>query len=548
MKMNKTMLLGEVANRSGIPADECGVVLKTFERVLCEELTRKLYRYGGWILLLIGLFVSAFAFGQTSERKGRPVQTIRGMVVEGDSKYTIPYANVRLSDKEGMGTTTDSLGRFTIPQVPVGRHTVEAAFMGYEPGIFREILVTSAKEVYLEIPLKESVNELSEVVVRARTNKEEAMNKMATTGARMLSVEEASRYAGGFDDPARLVSAFAGVAPSVSSNGISIHGNAPHLLQWRLEDVEIPNPNHFADIATLGGGILSSLSSQVLGNSDFFTGAFPAEYGNAVSGVFDMKLRNGNNQKNENTIQVGIMGIDVASEGPLSKKHKASYIFNYRYSTTGLLNLDGGTMDYQDLNFKLNFPTRHAGTFAVWGTALLDKYKSSLEKNPDKWDYLEDAGQGRSTQYMAAGGVTHRYFFNENTLLKTTLAGTYSDQEAIQTTYDREFNPSPNIDQNSRSTNLILTSSLNRKVNNRFTNKTGLTFTQMFYNMNLELAPFIDQPLETISKGDGNTSLISAYNSSAWGINDKLSLNFGLHGQLLTLNNRWTLEPLAILK
>ena len=172
MKMNKTMLLGEVANRSGIPADECGVVLKTFERVLCEELTRKLYRYGGWILLLIGLFISAFAFGQISDRKGRPVQTIRGMVVDGDSKYPIPYATVRLSDKEGMGTTTDSLGRFTIPQVPVGRHTVEAAFMGYEPGIFREILVTSAKEVYLEIPLKESVNELSEVgSVRGRTKK-----------------------------------------------------------------------------------------------------------------------------------------------------------------------------------------------------------------------------------------------------------------------------------------------------------------------------------------------------------------------------------------
>lgn len=120
---------------------------------------------------------------------------------------------------------------------------------------------------------------------------------MAVTGARMLSVEEASRYAGGMDDPARLVSSFAGVASNVSSNGISIHGNAPHLLQWRMEDVEIPNPNHFADLSVLGGGILSSLSSQVLGNSDFFTGAFPAEYGNAVSGVFDMKLRNGNNRK-----------------------------------------------------------------------------------------------------------------------------------------------------------------------------------------------------------------------------------------------------------
>lgn len=515
------------------------------------------------VLVIIALLISICSFGKEvsnipgqasadneniPQSSGRPVQTLRGVVNDRASGHPIPYATIQLTNIPGLGMMCDSLGRFALPKVPVGRHSVQASFMGYESATVREILVTSAKEVYLEIALQESVNELSEVVVRAH-NRNEAMNKMAVAGARMLSVEEASRYAGGFDDPARLVASFAGVTPSVSNNGISIHGNAPHLLQWRLEDVEIPNPNHFADIATLGGGILSSLSAQVLGNSDFFTGAFPAEYGNAVSGVFDMKLRNGNNQRNENTFQVGIMGIDFASEGPLSKKHKASYIFNYRYSTTGLLNVDlGGKMDYQDLNFKLNFPTRHAGTFAVWGTALLDKYKSSLEKNPDKWDYLEDAGQGRSTQYMAAGGVTHRYFFNENTLLKTTLAGTYSDQEAIQTTYDREFNPSPNIDQNSRSTNLILTSSLNRKVNNRFTNKTGLTFTQMFYNMNLELAPFIDQPLETISKGDGNTSLISAYNSSAWGINDKLSLNFGLHGQLLTLNNRWTLEPRASLK
>lgn len=262
-----------------------------------------------------------------------------------------------------------------------------------------------------------------------------------------------------------------------------------------------------------------------------------------------MKLRNGNNQKNENTFQVGIMGIDFASEGPLSKKHKASYIFNYRYSTTGLLNVDlGGKMDYQDLNFKLNFPTRSAGTFSVWGTALIDKFKSSFDRNPGKWDYLEDAAQAHSTQYMAAGGITHRYFFDENTLLKTTLAGTYSDQEAFQLNFDRELNSSPFLDQYSRSTNLILTSSLNRKISNRFTNKTGFTYTQMFYNMDLKLAPFIDKPLELISKGDGNTSLLSAYNSSSWGMSDQLSLNFGLYGQLLTLNNRWTLEPRAGLK
>lgn len=495
------------------------------------------------VVAIIALFFSVCCFAQE-----RPVQTLRGVVNDRASGHPIPYATVRLTDMPDLGAVCDSLGRFTLPKVPVGRHSVESSFMGYEPAILREILVTSAKEVYLEIAMRENVNELNEVVVRAN-NRDEAMNKMAVAGARMLSVEEASRYAGGFDDPARLVASFAGVTPSVSNNGISIHGNAPHLLQWRLEDVEIPNPNHFADIATLGGGILSSLSAQVLGNSDFFTGAFPAEYGNAVSGVFDMKLRNGNNQKNENTFQVGIMGIDFASEGPLNKKHKASYIFNYRYSTTGLLNVDlGGKMDYQDLNFKLNFPTRSAGTFSVWGTALIDKFKSSFDRDPGKWDYLEDAAQAHSTQYMAAGGITHRYFFDENTLLKTTLAGTYSDQEAFQLNFDRELNSSPFLDQYSRSTNLILTSSLNRKISNRFTNKTGFTYTQMFYNMDLKLAPFIDKPLELISKGDGNTSLLSAYNSSSWGMSDQLSLNFGLYGQLLTLNNRWTLEPRAGLK
>lgn len=499
------------------------------------------------VLMAVALFVSLVAFGQ--DKSSRPLQTIRGVVIDGDSRYPISYATVQLGDQPGAGAVSDSLGRFALTGVTVGRHTVQASFMGYEPAVLREILVTSAKEVYLEVALKESVNEMNEVVVRAHSRRDEAMNKMALTGARMLSVEEASRYAGGFDDPARLVSSFAGVAPSVSNNGISIHGNAPHLLQWRLEDIEIPNPNHFADIATLGGGILSSLSAQVLGNSDFFTGAFPSEYGNAVSGVFDMKLRNGNNQKNENAFQVGIMGIDFASEGPFSKKHKASYLFNYRYSTTGLLGVDlGGKMDYQDLNFKLHFPTKRAGTFSVWGTSLIDKYKSSFDDDPAKWDYVEDASISKSTQYMVAGGVTHRYFFGDNGLLKTTVATTYSQQKASADTYDNDLNGSPLLDMDTRYTNLILTSSFNRKFSNHFTNKSGFTYTRMLYKMNLANAPFIGVPLQTISQGRGSTELISAYNSSSFACTGRLTLNAGVYGQILTLSGKGSIEPRAGIK
>ncbi|WP_303181032.1 carboxypeptidase-like regulatory domain-containing protein [uncultured Butyricimonas sp.] len=476
------------------------------------------------------------------------MRSIRGTVVDAASGYPIAYASVALLGRPGTGAISDSSGHFIIKNVPVGRHDIQASFVGYESAIFKEILVTSSKEVFLNIPLKEAIRELDEVTVRPSLNKEQPLNKMATTGARMLSVEEASRYAGGMDDPARLVSSFAGVSPAMSTNGISIHGNAPHLLQWRLEDVEIPNPNHFADLSILGGGILSGLSSHVLGNSDFFSGAFPAEFSNAVSGVFDMKLRNGNNRRVENTIQIGLLGMDFASEGPLTKKHNSSYIFNYRYSTTGILEKAGivdfgGILDYQDLNFKFNIPTRKAGTFSVWGTGLIDKSESEFEKNPEEWEYLGEQMESETSQYMVAGGISHSYFFNDNTRLKTIVAATYFRHKGFVDFYDFDLNKYPNLDLVRNNTNLIFSAILNRKFSAKFTNKTGFTFTKMYYDMEMNLSPYTMQPLELISKGEGNTNLISGYTSSYIGLSDRVTLSVGLNAQVLTLNNHWTVEP-----
>lgn len=481
-------------------------------------------------------------------------QNIRGTVTDRASGTPVAYATIQLEDLPDKGAITDSLGNFLLTNIPLGRHDLKATYVGYDPSIIREILVSSAKEVFLNIAMSENAQMLKEVVVRPQVNKEQPMNGMALSGARMFSVEEASRYAGGLDDPARLASSFAGIASGVSQNGISIHGNAPHLLQWRLEDVEIPNPNHFADIATLGGGILSSLSNHVLGNSDFFTGAFPSEYSNAVSGVFDMKLRNGNNRKMENTFQAGILGIDVASEGPLSKKHNSSYIVNYRYSATGLLTNTGvvdlgGTFDYQDLNFKLNFPTRRAGTFSIWGTSLIDKYGSDWEeKDPEEWEYQNDHSQSDMKQYMAAGGISHRYFFNDRAFLKTTLAATYFKSTADMKIYDTDFSSTPYLDMYRKNTNLVFTTAYNHKFSSRFTNKTGVTYTQMYYNMEMSLAPYIAQPMNLISMGHGNTGLFSAYTSNSIGISNRLTLSLGLNTQTLTMNNQWTLEPRAGLK
>ncbi|MDU1891488.1 MAG: TonB-dependent receptor [Dysgonomonas sp.] len=481
------------------------------------------------------------------------VQNIKGVVVDRLSGAPLPFISVGLLDMPQIGSITGDNGQFTLENVPVGRHDLQASSVGYETSVMREIMVTSAKEVYLEIQLTEKAQELGEVVVTVKTNKDEPLNKMALFGGHMLSVEEASRYAGGMDDPARLVSSFAGVSPGVGNNGISVHGNAPSLLQWRLEDVEIPNPNHFADVSTLGGGILSSLSNNVLGNSDFFAGAFPAEYNNAVSGVFDMKLRNGNSNNFQHTLQAGLLGLDFASEGPISKKHNSSYIFNYRYSTTGLMNKVSPAgdleqiMDYQDLNFKFNFPTKNAGVFSVWGTALKDKIKPEIE-SPEEWEYKDDGKDSRMKQLSAAAGLSHRYFFSNNAMLKTTLATTYSDTEATEDQYDNNMVSTPYLNFNSKFTNLVLTSSFNKKYSSKHTNKTGFTITNMRYDMDFQLAPFDTKPLETISEGKGNTNLLSAYTSSLFNLSDNVSATLGVNGQYLTLNDSWTVEPRAAIK
>jgi hypothetical protein len=111
----------------------------------------------------------------------------------------------------------------------------------------------------------------------------------------------------------------------------------------------------------------------MLSNSDFSTGAFGAEYGNALSGVFDIRLRKGNNQKREYTAQLGLLGADFAMEGPFKKGGQASYLVNYRYSTLAMLQSIGldivgdAVPVFQDLSFKLHLPTKNLGTFSVFG-------------------------------------------------------------------------------------------------------------------------------------------------------------------------------------
>ncbi len=498
------------------------------------------------LLALLLILVPLFSFGQSK-------QNIRGVVRDGASDEPLAGVTVIVRNTNPLiSAYTDSLGRFVMNGVPVGRYDIEAVYAGYEPTVIREVLLSSAKEALLEIPMKEIINQLAEVIVRPKVNKTQPLNKMATASARMLSMEEASRYAGGFDDPARLASSFAGVASNVGNNGIVVRGNAPKFLQWRLEDIEIPNPNHFADVTVFGGGGLTALSSQVVGNSDFFTGAFPAEYGNALSGVFDIKLRNGNNQKMENTVQVGAIGIDVASEGPFKKDKPASYIFNYRYSTLALLTPlmpdDADGTRYQDLSFKLNFPTKKFGTFSFWGMGLIDRSGQTAETDTTQWEYLQDKETQDVKQYMAAAGFGHKIALSNEAFVKTTLAATVSGLNMYTERMDANVQLQPQNVIRNTNWNFVLSSYINKKFGARHTNKTGILLTGLMYDMLLKNAAPAATPLQILTDENGTSALLSAYSNSSINLNDRWTLNAGLTGQYFTLNGHYSIEPRIGLK
>ena len=458
-----------------------------------------------------------------------------------------------------LATVSDIDGNFVINNVPVGRHSVRATYIGYEPVLLKEQLVTSGKELVLNLKMTESISELSEVVVKPRVNKQVPLNEMAQVGARMFSVEEATRYAGGMADPARTASMFAGVAAGGVTNGISIHGNSPQMLQWRVEGVEVNNPNHFAEITEAGGGIFTSLNGTVLANSDFMTGAMPAEYGNALSGAFDMKMRAGNNAKYEHAIQVGTLGVDFASEGPLGKNSKASYLVNYRYSFLEIakklhaINMEKETLDYQDLSFKFHIPTTKVGTFDVWFTGLIDNYRNDVP-DPSEWETLWDSNDSWSRQRNWAGGLTHTYRYSSVGTLTSRVAYTGNYQKLGMNDYEvqrvgdgtsgvEQMKQMPGCLGRNLSWNVIISAEQKHKFSSRYTMQNGFEHRHMDFSTWFDFVQEIGGPLYRVYESDGHTGLTRFYTNHKIALSQRLSMVAGINAMWFNLNNQFLVEP-----
>jgi CarboxypepD_reg-like domain len=496
------------------------------------------------ILLLIGLFF--FSSQMFSQETKLLSQTIRGQVVDKESQKTLPGANVILLNTNPLkATTTDSEGNFRINNVPLGRHNIQVSYIGYKPYIISEMQVTASKEVVLHVQLQEDVFSLDAVVVKAFKDKAGTINSMATLSAKTFTAEETRRYAGGMDDPARMASAFAGVAiGNIQDNSIIIRGNSPKGVLWRLEGVEIPNPNHFAGANVAGGGFTTLFSNHLLANSDFFTGAFPAEYSNALAGVFDIKLRNGNNEKREYAFQAGVMGIDFAAEGPFIKGKRASYLINYRYSTFGLIKdfiPSEQIPEYQNLSFKFNFPLKKGGTLSFWGIGGNDKNSEPVTNDTTKWTYNWDRVQYDLSTNVGAAGLKYKKIINESAYIHSSIVASSNNFSWDLNRMNDNLVLKDSINIDNTTSKFTFSTFINKKYSKKHTNRTGIILNNIFYNAQTKgryQGEMIDY-----SDSKGSSYLFQAYTQSKYDISQKLLVNIGVHTQYFLLNNEYSIEP-----
>jgi hypothetical protein len=497
-------------------------------------------------LLLAAVFTRAQNTGFT--------QTIRGIVTDEQSGNILENITVMIGNSGlNLHAVTDAKGNFKIERVPIGRQNIKLTATGYEEVVIPNIEVTSSKEVVLDIRLKEKVKKLDNVVIKSGRSKSKAINESALVSARQLSTDEAFRFAGTRSDPSRMAQNFAGVSGSNDGrNDIIIRGNSPAGVLWRMDGIDIPNPNHFSTLGSTGGPV-SILNINTLKNSDFLTSAFPSQYGNALAGVFDLKMRNGNNEKNEFLGQMGFNGFEFAAEGPLSKKSKASYLIDYRYSMVAALQnlgLNFGTGSatpyYQDATFKINLPTTKAGTFSIFGLGGESHIHFAPESQGKDNLYSSPDGSLRDRNFKSLTGViglSHTYFFNSGTSGKAIVAVSGFSSKYTEDIVDKNTSAVPAYYKKIQQTKYTFGYSLNKKFDAQNLLTTGITTDVNVLQLKQDYIKNGDSVLTNFINSNETATLLKGFINFSHRFSDQLTSNLGLYYQHFTLNNTQSIEP-----
>ncbi|MDX1903837.1 MAG: carboxypeptidase-like regulatory domain-containing protein [Thermonemataceae bacterium] len=508
------------------------------------------------IAAILGFLLCAhIGFAQTT-------QIVKGKVLDEASKQALIGVSVELIHPElkGVGAVTDEQGYFRIENVPLGRQSFKVSYVGYEDKIFADIIVTAGKEIFLNVSLQEQITDIEAVTVTYDRTKDGKVtnNEYATLSARSFNTEDTKRYAGALGDPSRMAANFAGViSGNDSRNDLVVRGNSPAGMLWQLEGLNIPNPNHFGALGTTGGPV-SILNNNVLAKSDFMTSAFPAQYGNANAGVFDLRMREGNKDKHEFVGQVGFNGFEVGAEGPFSKKYGGSFLLNYRYSTLSFFKTLGinfgtgnATPNYQDLSLKIDLPVSKKGKISIFSIAgKSDVSFLGNEEDTTKTNFYGNENSNTIVNY-ATGilGTSYEHQLSAKTNAKITfgLMGTQEEflGDSISISTREAFRSGEaKFTTEKYATNLMI----NHKFNAKNSLQIGANLDYLQFNLfNKEIYGGGVAESVQVNINDA-TTLLQGYAQWKHRFNALLTLNAGLHWQNYSLNTQNVIEPRVALK
>ncbi len=494
------------------------------------------------LFFLLAIIVTVDASAQSGK------YVFKGTVSDAETKLTIPGVNIVFYRKERpVGTITDLDGKYIFEKMPQDIDSVIFSFVGYDTYKTGPIDFSANNVQTMDISLKPSSIEIEGVEIKPYTRKDLPMDKRAFVSARSFTLAETNRYAGSYGDPARMAVNYAGVMPARDNrNDIIIRGNTPTGLQWRIDGMEIPNPNHFGASGTTGGPIII-INTNTLANSDFFTGAFPAEYGNALAGVFDLNMRPGDNAHHRHWVSIGWNGLEAGSEGPINKKNYSSYIIAYRYSfyslITDLLKINADP-HYQDLSFKFNFPKTKIGAisvFGVGGLSHIDLYNSKY--NQKTWMF-DTHGEDISNHYnMGILGVNHAIKVGENSRLNTHIGITGN---GVLNEIDTFSVNSPELFrwglERAEVVKGIASTNLTGELTEKLEYSTGIKYHHFYCNFTDSQHLKDDYIIYTNSQKE-QFGLYQAYGDLSYSINKHLLSYGGIHFQYFDLNNSYAIEP-----
>ena len=475
-------------------------------------------------------------------------QTVRGTVTSEGTGQTLEGINLQLLETP-YGTATDVKGQFKMGGIPIGRYVLQVTAVGFDTLTISELYVQSGKEVVLELQLQERSSILGEVVITGTSNP--FPNDIPSVT--LLTQEAVIRYPATFYDPARLLTAYPGVVnDNDQANGIVVRGNSPNGVLWRLEGADIVNPNHtpnagtFSDQVTQNGGGVNMLSAQLLSTSAFFNGAFPTEYGNALSGVMDMRLRKGNNQKRESVNQFGLIGLDLAMEGPFNKRSQASYLVNARYSTIGILSalgvpLGDEEINFADVSFNLNFPLKKGGELTVFGVGGASSNVFEAERDSTVWEFEKDNQDITFNSRTLIGGATLNLPVGSKSNWRTVFAASSLETERTAEVLDANFELQPQDNATNNQSIISLHSTFKHQLNEISQLKIGLSMNRQDFEI------FSETDLRPEARGEGGGFLLQPYVNVSSQLRSNLTLNTGLRYTHFTFNGTDAVEPRASL-